>query len=528
MANDGISRRHFLFGSLLAGVIPAGGFGSVPSLKALGYKSPNDKLNIACIGAGGRAKSDIAGVSTENLVAFADPDSKRAAATFAKYSSAPKYADFRKMLDKEDKNIDAVMIAIPDHMHATAAMSAMEREKHVYLEKPLTHTPWEARMLTEAAAKYKVATQMGNQGYSNDGARVAAEIIWSGEIGNVTEVHAWTDRPLWPQGIDQIPVEEKVPDTLDWDTWLGVAATRPYTSGGDAYRQEQHTQDGFYQPVNWRGFFDFGCGPIGDMACHILGAPNMALGLDAPTSVETIKQEGKNSLMYPKSTVTRFEFPARGSMSALTLYWYDAQTSAAYRPKDLPEDEPLIGDPGAFGETAASVRAGAGLDARVAPTGVAAAPSAVASGTGRDGGRGGPHGTRSEANGVVFVGDKGYLTTDTYGAKVRLLPEARNSAYTLPPQVLTRSPGHYRDWLRACKGGERSCSDFSVAGPFTEWILLATIAMCVEGKLEWDSSKLRFTNSEEANKFVRPEFRKSWSQVWTGKKPSHGKRSSNS
>ena len=512
MAKDGISRRHFFYGSLLAGLIPAGGFGSVPSLKALGYKSPNEKLNIACIGAGGQAAGDIGRISSENLVAFADPDSKRAAETFAKYPSAPKYTDFRKMLDKEDKNVDAVMIAIPDHMHGTAAMSAMERGKHVYVEKPLTHTPWEARMLTEAAARYKVATQMGNQGYSNDGARVASEIVWSGEIGNVTEVHAWTNRPVWPQGIDQIPAEEKVPDTLDWDTWLGVATARPYTSGGDTYRRDHHTQFGFYQPFNWRGFLDFGCGPIGDMACHILGAPNMALMLGAPTSVETIKQDGKNSLTYPKSTVTRFEFPVRGSMPALTLYWYDGQTAAAYRPKDLPEGEPLIAGPGAFGVTAPPVQIAAGGLGGATPNG--AASSAV----GGRGGRGGAGGVVGEANGAVFVGDKGYLTTDTYGAKVRLLPEARNSAYTLPPQVLTRAPEHHRDWLRACKGGERSCSDFSVSGPFTEWVLLATIAMRVEGKLEWDGARLRFTNNEEANRYVVPEFRKSWSQVWAGKK----------
>ena len=270
MAKDGISRRHFFYGSLLAGMIPSAGWGSIPSLKALGYKSPNEKLNIACIGAGGRAAEDIAALSGENLVTFADPDSNRSAATFAKYPTAPKYTDFRKMLDKEDKNIDAVLIAIPDHMHATAAMSCMERGKHVYVEKPLTHTPWEARMLTEAAVRYKVATQMGNQGYSNDGARVASEIVWSGEIGNVTEVHAWTNRPSWPQGVDQTPAEEAVPQTLDWDTWLGVAKMRPYTSGGDAYKQEHHTQNGFYLPFNWRGLLDFGCGPIGDMAATFL------------------------------------------------------------------------------------------------------------------------------------------------------------------------------------------------------------------------------------------------------------------
>ena len=502
MANNGISRRHFFFGSLLAGVIPAGGFGSVPSLKFLGYKSPNEKLNIACIGAGGRASSDIAAVSGENLVAFADPDSKRAAAVFAKYPGAPKYADFRQMLDKEEKNIDAVTIAIPDHMHATAAMSAMERGKHVYVEKPLTHTPWEARMLTEAAARYKVATQMGNQGYSNEGARIASEIIWSGEIGNVTEVHGWTDRPVWPQGMDQIPAEEKVPDTLDWDVWLGVAAMRPFTTGGDAYKAVQHTQYlmntqyGFYQPFNWRGFCDFGCGSIGDMACHILGAPNMALMLGSPTSVEVIKVEGRNSLTYPKSSVTRFEFPARGSMAPLALYWYDAQKGAAYRPKELPSGEQLIAGPGAFGE-----------NAHMAPGTTVGAGGALA-----------VDADPVQSNGAVFVGDKGYLTTDTYGANVRLLPESRHKAYKLPPEVLTRSPGHHQDWIRAAKGGEKSCSDFSVSGPFTEWVLLATIAMRVPGKLQWDAAKMQFTNSKEANQLVRPDFRKSWSQVWTGKK----------
>ena len=413
------------------------------------------------------------------------------------------------MLDKEDKNIDAVLIAIPDHMHATAAMSCMERGKHVYVEKPLTHTPWEARMLTEAAVRYKVATQMGNQGYSNDGARVASEIVWSGEIGNVTEVHAWTNRPSWPQGVDQTPAEEAVPQTLDWDTWLGVAKTRPYTSGGDAYKQEHHTQNGFYLPFNWRGLLDFGCGPIGDMACHILGAPNMALLLANPTSVETIKQEGKNSLTYPNSTVTRFEFPKRGSMSPVTLYWYDAQKGAAYRPKDLAEGEPLIGGAGSFGAPTPQnpyVAAGRG------PTpGLAAA---AARGVARRGGAGGV----DQSNGAVFVGEKGYLTTDTYGARVRLLPQERQKAYTLPPEVLTRAPEHHLDWIRACKGGVRASSDFSVAGPFTEWILLATIAMRVEGKLEWDSARLRFTNNEEANKYVTPGFRKSWSQVWAGKK----------
>ena len=237
MAHDQFSRRHFFYGTLLAGAVPAGGFGSTPSLKQLGYKSPNEKLNIAAVGAGGRATEDIRGCATENIVALCDVDGKTPLRCSSSLTKAAKYKDFRRMLDKEGSNIDAVIVAIPDHMHATVAMWAMERGKSVYVEKPLTRTVWEARMLTQAAAKYKVATQMGNQGYSNEGARLAAEIIWSGEIGNVTEVHAWTNRPIWPQGISQIPPADTPPPTLDWDLWLGGAKPRPYASGGAEYSQ---------------------------------------------------------------------------------------------------------------------------------------------------------------------------------------------------------------------------------------------------------------------------------------------------
>ena len=191
-----LSRRHFFIGPLLAGAVPAAGFGSSASLKHLGFKSPNEKLNIAAIGAGGKGQTDIAGCGTENIVAFADPDDERAARSYKKFPDAPKYKDFRKMLDKEAKNIDAVLVSCPDHMHASAAMWAMERGKHVYCQKPLTRTVWEAQQLMVGAQKYGVATQMGNQGYSNEGARQCAEIIWAGDIGDVTEVHAWTNRPL--------------------------------------------------------------------------------------------------------------------------------------------------------------------------------------------------------------------------------------------------------------------------------------------------------------------------------------------
>ncbi len=208
------TRRHFFYGSLLAGAVPAAGFGSVPSLKALGYKSPNEKLNFAAIGSGGQGASNLrAAAPTENVVALCDVDDRRAAETFKRYPDVPKYKDFRQMLDKEDKNIDSVIVASPDHMHGIQTMWCMERQKHVYTQKPLVRTVWEARQMRAGAAKYKVATQMGNQGYSNEGTRQCAEIIWNGDIGNVTEVHAWSDRPLWPQGLTEIPPEEPVPPT---------------------------------------------------------------------------------------------------------------------------------------------------------------------------------------------------------------------------------------------------------------------------------------------------------------------------
>jgi len=293
-----ITRRYFFYGSLLAGAVPRAGFGSTTSLKASGFKSPNEKLNFAAIGSGGQGASNIsAAAPTENIVALCDVDDKRAAQTFERFPKATRYKDFRQMLDKEGKNIDAVIVATPDHMHATAAMWCMERGKHVYVQKPLTRTVWEARQLMEAANKYKVATQMGNQGYSNEGTRQCAEMIWAGEIGNVTEVHAWTDRPIWPQALTQIPAPDAVPSTLDWDNWLGIGEKRPYTSGGEGYPTKYGN---FYQPFNWRGFYDFGCGALGDMACHILGAPNMALRLGAPTSVECTHIEGKSNYAYPK------------------------------------------------------------------------------------------------------------------------------------------------------------------------------------------------------------------------------------
>ncbi|HBY58631.1 MAG TPA: gfo/Idh/MocA family oxidoreductase [Solibacterales bacterium] len=537
----GFSRRYFFFGSLLAGAIPRGGFGSTISLKAAGYKSPNEKLNFAAIGSGGQGTSNIgAAAPTENIVALCDTDERRAAPIYERYPNAPKFRDFRQMLDKEGKNIDAVIVASPDHMHATHAIWSMERGKHVYVQKPLTRTVWEARQLREAAAKYKVATQMGNQGYSNEGTRQCAEIVWSGEIGGVTEVHAWSDRPLWPQGLTDIPKEEPVPATFDWDLWLGIADKRPFTAGG---KTEPDRWGGFfYQPFNWRGFYDFGCGALGDMACHILGAPNMALHLSKRRllSVECIKKEGASPFMFPKMSVIRYDFAAYGDMPALKIFWYDGLKETP-KIEGVPEGE-WLGDP-PFNPAA--------FRAAGPPPG-AGGPGGPGGGQGRGPGGGGggrpaggamfgPGGmsrpgvgefrspgrvfnwAEFEAlkaateplrfpspDGSLFIGDKGMLTTGTYGEVTRLIPVDKMKDYRMPAPLLTRSPGHMRDFIRACKGGDPACSNFDVASPFVEWMLVGVAALRFEGKLEYDADKMRFTNNAEANKLLKPTFRKGW------------------
>ncbi|MBI5086389.1 MAG: Gfo/Idh/MocA family oxidoreductase [Acidobacteria bacterium] len=446
MSKSKFSRRHFFYGSLLAGAVPTAGFGSVASLKAAGFKSPNEKLNIAAIGAGGKGRSDIAGCATENIVALCDPDEKRAESTFKLYPNLPKYKDFRQMLDKE-RGIDAVLVSCPDHVHGSAAMWAMNRGKHVYCQKPLVRTVWEAQELLKAAAKRGVATQMGNQGYSNPGARECAEIVWNGDIGSVTEVHAWTDRPgkYWPQSPEVEPKEAPIPATLDWTAWQAGSLPAAYSPA--------------YAPHHWRGYPQYGCGAIGDMACHILGTPNMALQLGWPTSVECVKKEGVGKYCFPHQTVIRFDFPSRGpGFPALKLFWNDSLKAQPVI-EGVPAGE-LIGD--------------------------------------------------KDINGSLLIGDKGMVTTGCYGERTRLIPDARMKDYKLPPQLLTRSPGHYRDWIRACKGGAPACSNFSVAAPFVSWMLLGVIAMRFDGKLEWDAARMRFSNNNAANEYLKPKFHKGW------------------
>jgi hypothetical protein len=497
MSQNNFSRRHFFYGTLLAGAIPAGGFGSTPSLSKLGYKSPNEKLNLAAIGAGGQPFADLSHAQggVENVVALTDVDWKRGEPGFKKWPNATKYKDFRQMLSKQGKDIDAVVIGTPDHMHATCALACMQAGKHVYVEKPLTRTPWEARLLTQAAQKYRVATQMGNQGYSHDATRVACEIIWSGEIGEVREVHAWHGRPGWPQGMPKIPAPSAIPPTLDWDLWLGGAAKREFTEGDADYRSylaansgafSAKPEFGFYQPFNWRGFHDFGSTLFGDWGVHIMGPANWALQLSPESliSVECTKREGTGPFTYAIKNEVKFEFGARGSMPPVTVYWSDSVQGDGY-----------------------------------VPAGMTAAESRKIPGTGPQVGPPPRSGGGAPRYNSIFVGSKGALGTSGRGEGVGLLPGKRWADYKLPNAYLPRSPGastgdnhsaHCRDWVRACKGGVAACSEFSRGGPYTEWLVLGAVASHYDGKLLWDNAKMEFKNNKDSAKWIKPIFRKGW------------------
>ena len=478
--------------------------GSTPSLRTLGYKPYYDKLNIAAIGCGGRAGAILdEAARTENIVALCDVDLERGGANLKKFDRTPKFQDFRVMLDKEGKNIDACTIGIPDFMHATAAMACMQRGKHVYVEKPLTRTPWEARLLRDAAAKYQVATQMGNQGFSHECNRVAAEIVWSGAIGDVIEAHITTTPGTHPTGLRELPPEESVPPTLSWDLWLGGASVRPFSR--------------YYVPYNWRGFLDFGTGQIGNWATHTAGPVHTALQLGSPLSAERLSVKGDSKITFPDSAVVRLNFPARGKMPPVAVYYHDSARSDdpdAYRVPGMENESilPPVDNLTDKGRPMGNWRSPQGAPSRAArrsPSG----PPVGAGGPGVRvfGDRGpGPRPGVLSGNGAVFIGTKGVMATSSRGEGVHLLPASRWAEYTLPPQLLTRSPGHMLDWVRACKGGEPSCSDFSISAPYAEWLALTAIALHVPGKLEWDARNLRIPNNPEADRWVRPRFREGW------------------
>jgi predicted dehydrogenase len=493
MNNDGLSRRHFFFGSLLAGAVPAGGFGSTPSLKALGHKSVLDKLNIAGVGVGGRGAADLAPMSvSENIVALCDVHDEYAAKTFAKYPKATKYKDFRKMLEAKAKNIDGVVIGTPDHSHTPVALAAMQAGKHVYCEKPLTRTVWEARLLRDAAHKYGVATQMGNQGYSHEGTRTCAEILWSGEIGSVREVHAWTGGIYGGRFlVEGAPTVDPVPAALDWNLWLTTAATRPYNE--NMFRR-------------WRAWIDFSAGgSLGDWIVHCLGPANLALQLHLalPTSVECVEVTGQNQYVWPESAHIRYEFPERGGMPPVSVHvWMNMVGDVKY-PEGMAADEPLLPNANNLAERG-----------RYAPPEPTLRGERVGNPTPpkRPRKAGEPiDRTKRPGNGSLFVGDKGYMATVARGEGVWLLPASRWEKYTLPPEVLPRSVNHQQDWVRAAKGGVAGCSNFDITVPYIEWLILGAVALRVpKTKLLWDAKKMQFTNSAEANQYLHPNIRKGW------------------
>ena len=419
---------------------------------ALTYAA-NEKLNIASVGAGGKAHSDIRSLASQNIVALADVDwGSHTAHSFKMFPAAKRYQDYRKMLDEMDKQIDAVIVATPDHHHFPASMRAIRQGKGVYCEKPLTHSVWEARTLAEAARKAGVATQMGNQGQASEETRKVQEFVMDGAIGPVREAHIWTDRPskglfgeYWPQGVDRPRETQPIPSTFAWDLWLGPAPQLEYHSA--------------YAPFRWRGWWDFGTGALGDIGCHVFDPVFRALKLGAPLSVEASSSR-VNTETYPLASMVTYHFPPRGEMPALKLVWYDGGLRPP-RPAEVPEGR-TMGD-----------------------------------------------------NGSLLIGDDGVLLSG--GSGWRLFPEERGKEYGEPPRKLPRSPGHYEEFIAACKGGEPGGSNFDWAGPLTETVLLGNIALraqmredLTKKKLLWDSAKFAITNHEAANAFLRREYRPGW------------------
>jgi len=436
-----LSRREFV-GAAAA----AAAFTFVPKriLGGAGQSSANNKLNIAGIGVGGRGASDIKEVAGENIVALCDADLRQAAGTIKEHPSAKVYRDFREMLEKERKNIDAVVIGAPDHIHAPAAVMAMKMGKHVYVEKPMAHTIYEARRMTEVAKETGVVTQMGNQGHGGEGLRLYWEFIHDGAIGKVNEVHVWSDRAgtperaWWPQGIDRPQGTEPIPETLDWDLWLGPARWRPYHSA--------------YVPFKWRGWWDYGCGALGDMAVHNADPAFFALDLSAPTAVEA-ETSPVNDETFAVWNIIRYEFPAKGDRPAVKMTWYDG----AKLPPTPPEME----------------------------------------------------GRKLGDNGILFVGDKGNLLGPSHAGAPRLIPESRQKEYGRPPKTLPRSPGHHTEWIEACKAGkpENAKSGFWYAGPFVEALLVGNLAVRLQKRVEWDSAKMRSPNCPEADNYITKFYR---------------------
>jgi predicted dehydrogenase len=444
-----VTRRSFLASAGTA----AAAFTIVPRhvLGGPGTTAPSDRLNIAGIGVGGQGHGDIKTVADgNNIVALCDVDWSRAAGTFKEFPKAKQYRDFRRMFDEMDKDIDAVVVATPDHTHAVAAMAAIQRGKHLYCEKPLAHSFHEVRELTKAAAaQKKIVTQLGNQGHSFTSCRLFVEWIRDGAIGKVKEVHCGC--PWANSGADKLSAvraeKPPVPKDLDWDLWLGPVQTAlPY-----------HTA---YVPQRWRGWVPFGSGTLGDWLCHIVDPVYWALELDAPTSiVAEVKDWDRSSQadVYPLGDHVTFEFAARGERGPVSVHWYSGTF-----PRPLPGDlEPSRKPPGIGGHV---------------------------------------------------IGEKGTITYGSHGATgCRLVPETKMREYTQPAPSLPRVAGHHRDWLEAIGKGTKAGSDFAYGGPLTEVAMLGVIAVRLAGtKLLWDAKEARFTNSDEANAMLKTPYRQGW------------------
>lgn len=437
----GFTRRDFIAATAAA----AAGFTILPSrvVAGLGHTPPGSKLNIAAIGVGGIGYRNLKNMETENIVALCDVDWDYAGrSSFKAWSRAKQYKDYRVMFDQQ-KDIEAVLIATPDHSHALPALMAMRQGYHVYVQKPLAHTVYESRVMAETARTFRVATQMGNQGNSDDGIRKICEWIWAGTIGEVTHVDSWTNRPIWPQGLERPSRDQRPPKNLDWNLFIGTAPYRPYNE--------------IYTPWNWRGWWDFGTGALGDMACHILDPAFMALKLEFPASVQG-SSTPVNTESPPNAQFVRYEFPRRDNlpkvaMPEVTLHWYDGGMMPP-RPDELLPGE-MMGD----------------LD-----------------------------------GGCIFHGTRGKIMCGAYARNPQLLPAREMEHFNQPAPLFRRIPGamnggHEQDWIRACKESRDSrveaSSHFGYAGPLTETVAMGALAVRLQSlqkKLTWDGKNMRFTN----------------------------------
>jgi predicted dehydrogenase len=454
----------------------------------------NDRFNIAAIGAGGKGAGDIKDLTAAGatFVALCDVDGTRGAKTFKDFPNAKVYQDFRVMLEKE-KGIDAVTVSTPDHTHAIAALSAMALGKHVYCQKPLTHSIYEARAMLQAANYHKVQTQMGNQAHADEPIRRAVELVRAGIIGPVREVHAWTNRPIWPQG--QLALDKRVelasqpkPADLDWDLWLGPARERPYNA--------------CYLPFSWRGWWDFGTGALGDMACHIMDMPYWALGLGAPTSVEA-EAGGATKETGPNWSTITYQFAARDSVGgkefgvhagpkaavaqpAVKFVWYDGK-------KDDKQNAPY------------ELLARATEEARKNEVALPAPTT--------------KNNKKQKAAGAIdapqrwdllMVGDAGIMLFNRNSTNWIVNPSSRIAEFASTPQTIRRVANEDIEFIQACQGGPKALSGFEYSGPFTETVLLGTLAQRLGKKLQWSADTLKVTNAPEADPLIRREYRQGW------------------